>query len=196
MDVATKPFLNLKFSREDVGLPTSTLPPPTLTNPLRGVEQNTMQHPISVNVWDTETSPLHRQHFEINEERDRGQEEWTASTNRFGDAADGLTVGNFDCQRPSVDPTLSGASNVMATPTNAAAKFGQKQHVGNIPALSLTTASPIAPRHEVEPSGDELKARSWLQVLHPSTARQRRPLLLLRPPLLELPWKMVTAHRC
>ena len=48
MDADTKPFLNLKFSKEDVGLPTSTLPPPT--DPLRGVEQNTMQRPISMSV--------------------------------------------------------------------------------------------------------------------------------------------------
>ena len=47
-------FINLKFSREDMGLPTSMLPP-TLTSPLRGVEQNTMQRPICVNVWDTES---------------------------------------------------------------------------------------------------------------------------------------------
>ena len=93
MDADTKPFLNLKFSREDMGLPTSTLPP-TLMNPLRGVEQNTMQRPISVNVWDTEPSPLHCQHFE---EHEPGQKvEWTASTNGFGGAAHGLTVGNFD----------------------------------------------------------------------------------------------------
>ena len=53
MDADTKPFLNLKFSREDVGLPTPTPPPPTLTNLLKGVEQNMMQRPISVNVWDS-----------------------------------------------------------------------------------------------------------------------------------------------
>ena len=70
MDVDTKPFLNLKFSREDAGPPTSTPPPPPLTNPLRNVEQNTTQRPINVNVWDTEPSPLHRQHFE---ERKRAQ---------------------------------------------------------------------------------------------------------------------------
>jgi len=55
-----------------------------------------MQRPISVNAWDTESSLLYRQHFEVNEEPDRGQEvESTASTNGFGDAADGLTVGEL-----------------------------------------------------------------------------------------------------
>jgi len=53
MDSDTKPLLDLKLSRKDVGLPTPTLAPPTLMNPLRGVEQNMMQRPISVNVWDT-----------------------------------------------------------------------------------------------------------------------------------------------
>jgi len=68
--------------------------PPTLANPLRGVEQNMMRRPISVNVWDTESSSLHRQHFE---ERERGQKvEWLASTNRFGSATHGLTLGDFD----------------------------------------------------------------------------------------------------
>jgi len=47
--------------------------------------------------------------------------------------------------------------------------------VGNIPALNLTTARPITPWHEVEPSDDELDSprphnpRSPLQVLHPSS---------------------------
>ena len=105
-------FINLKFSREDMGLPTSMLPP-TQTSPQRGVEQNTMQRPMGVNVWDTDPSLLYCQHFEINEERDWGQEEWTASTDRFGGAAHGHTVGDFDRPPPSVDSTLSGASNVV-----------------------------------------------------------------------------------
>jgi len=41
---------------------------------LRGVEQNTMQRLINVNVWGTEPSLLHCQHLEISEEHDRGQE--------------------------------------------------------------------------------------------------------------------------
>jgi hypothetical protein len=71
---------------------------------------------------------------------------------------DGLspTSAAFDRPRPSIDSTLSGTSNVTATPTNAAAKFAQRRHAGDIPALNLTTASPIAPRHEVEPWNDEL----------------------------------------
>jgi len=141
-----------------------------------------MQRPISVNVWYTDPYPLHCQHFEVNEERDRGQEEWTASTNGFGGTAYGLNVGNLDRPKPSVGSTPSGTSNVMAALTNAAAKFGQQQHVGNIQALNLTTASPITRWHEVEPSDDELdslrshKPRSRLQVLilrARTTARQR-----------------------
>jgi len=94
MDVDTKAFLNLKLPREDMGLPTSMLLPPTLVNPLRGVEQNMMQRPISVNVWDTEPSPLHHQHFE---ECERGQKvEWLDSTNRFSSATHGPTLGDFD----------------------------------------------------------------------------------------------------
>jgi len=63
----------------------------------------------------------------------------------------------------------------MGTQTNTAAMFRQKQHVRNILALNLTTASTIAPRHEVELSDDKLdsprsyKPRSHLQVLHPSS---------------------------
>jgi len=74
---------------------------------------------------------------------------------------------DFDRPRPPISSTLSGAS--MAA---AAAKFGQK-------ALNLTTASPIAPWHEVEPSDDEInsprshKPRSRLQVLHPSSQDHR-----------------------
>jgi len=41
---------------------------------LRGVERNTVQRPRSVNVWDTKSFLLYRQHFEINEERSMGQE--------------------------------------------------------------------------------------------------------------------------
>lgn len=70
----TSPFLNLKLSRD------CRRPPPTLTRPLSSVEQNAMQRPISVKVWDIEPSPLYPQPFEINEERDWGQEvEGTAS---------------------------------------------------------------------------------------------------------------------
>jgi hypothetical protein len=49
----------------------------------------------------------------------------------------------------------------------------------NIPALNLTTASPIAPRHEVEPSDDELdsllsnKPRSRFQASRPSSENHR-----------------------
>ena len=51
--------------------------------------------------------------------------------------------------------------------------------MANIPALNLTTASPIVPRHEVEPSDNELdsprshKPRSRLQILHPSSQDHR-----------------------
>jgi len=34
-----------------------------------------MHRPMGVNVWDTYPSLLYCQHFEINEERDWGQEE-------------------------------------------------------------------------------------------------------------------------
>jgi len=142
MNADTNPFLNLKLSREDTGLPTSTLRPPTLTSPLRGVEQNTMQCSRSVNVWDTQSSLLRRRHFEINEEHGVQKVEWTASTNRFGGAVYGPTVGDFDCPRPSIDSTLSGAENVMATPTNAAAKFGQKQPVGTITSQPRVQSHP------------------------------------------------------
>ena len=84
-----------------------------------------MQRLINVNMWGIEPSLLHCQHLEISEELDRGQEvEWTASTNRFGGAVHGLTIRDFDCLRPSISFTLSGASNVMAA---ASAKFGQKR---------------------------------------------------------------------
>ena len=118
-----------------------------------GVEQKTTQRVVNVSVWDMEPSPLNRQHFET-----------TGS-------ADGLTVGELDRPRPSFESTLSGSSNVTATPTNTAAKFAQKQQTGNIPALNLTTASPIAPQHEVGPT-DELdslpshKPHSQFQVSH------------------------------
>ena len=175
MDADTKPIPILELSREGAGLPNSTSPPPTIASSLKGVEQNTMQRVVNVSVWDTEPSPLHRQHFEINEERYQGQDvEWTPATNGFSGTADGLTVGEFDRPRPSIESTISGSSNVTATPTNTAAKFAQKQHVGNIPALNLTTASPIAPRHEVGPT-DELdslpfhKPHSQFQASHTPT---------------------------
>lgn len=123
--------------------------PPAIASSSKGADQNTMERVVNVSVWDTEPSPLYRQKFETE------REEWALPTTGFSGAADGLTVGEFDRPRPSFESTLSGTSNVTATPTNTAAKFAQKQHAGNIPALNLTTASPIAPRHEVG-STDEL----------------------------------------
>ena len=141
----------VELSREGTNPPaiasslSKTINPPVIASSSKGAEHRL----VNVSVWDTEPSPLYRQHFETE------REEWALPTNGFSGAADGLTVGEFDRPRPSFESTLSGTSNVTATPTNTAAKFAQKQHAGNIPALNLTTASPIAPRHEVG-STDEL----------------------------------------
>ena len=171
---------NLKLSKEDAGLHGPTFPPLANLASLQGVGQNAMHRPMNVSVWDTESNPLYRKHVEIGEGRDRGLEvELTPPTNGLGGLADGLTVGGFDRPRPSIDSTLSGASNMTATPTNAAAKFAQNQHMVNIPALNLTTASPIAPRHEVEHYDDGLdspvskRPHSRSQASHPSSQNHR-----------------------
>ena len=140
--------------KPDTGLPGPQSPPPAIVASLDGVRQDAVQHVMNVSAFNH----LHRKYVEIDEERVRTQE-LTRPTPGFDGVVDGLTAGGFDRPRPSIDSTLSGASNVTATPTNAAAKFAQRQHAGSIPALNLTTASPVAPRHEVEFSDDELDSR-------------------------------------
>lgn len=151
-DEGAKMGAGIKSWKEDTG---PQFPPPAIVASLEGVRQGTTQRVMNVSALDIESNHLHRKHVEIDEERVRTQEIKRPTTG-FGGVADGLTAGGFDRPRPSIDSTLSGASNVTATPTNAAAKFAQRQHAGSIPALNLTTASPIAPRHEVEFSDDEL----------------------------------------
>ena len=162
-----KSIPNLKLPKEHTRLPGPTFPPPAIV----AARQDTMQRLMNGRVLDIESNHLHRENVEIDEERVRTQE-LTRPTTRFDDVANGLTVGEgFDRPRPSIDSTLSGASNVTATPTNAAAKFAQKQHAVSIPALNLTIASPIAPRHEVEPSDDEPDSR--FQSPRPSSENHR-----------------------
>jgi hypothetical protein len=181
VDVAIKSVPNLTLSKEGTRLPGLTFPPPAIVASL-GVGQDTMQRVMNESVSDIESNPLHRKRVEFDEEHVRVQElELTPPTTGFSGMADGLTVGQFDRPRPSIDSTLSRTSNVTVTPTNinAAAKFAQRQHAVNIPTLNLTTASPIAPRHEVEPSEDELdsllsnKHRSRFQASRPSSENHR-----------------------
>ena len=154
-----KSMHNLKLPKEHTRLPGPSFPPPAIVASLEGARQETLQRLMNGSVLDNESNHLHRTNVEVDEEHVRTQE-LTHHITRFGDVADGLTVGEgFDRPRPSIDSTLSGASNVTATPTNPAAKFAQRQHAVSIPALNLTIASPIAPRHEVEPSDDEPDSR-------------------------------------
>lgn len=190
VDAAFKSVPNHKLSNEDSRLPGLMSPPPAIVASLEGIGQDATQRVINVSVLDIGSNPLHRKRVEFGEEHDRVQElELTPPTTGFSSVADGLTVGRYDRPRPSIDSTLSGASNVTVTPTNAAAKFAQRQHAVNIPALNLTTASPIAPHHEVEPSDDELdsplsnKPRSQFQASRPSS-ENHNPSTPLTPTLL------------
>jgi hypothetical protein len=125
VDVAIESVPNLTLSKEGTRLPGLTFPPPAIVASL-GVGQDTMQRVMNESVLDIESNPLHRKRVEFDEEHVRVQElELTPPTTGFSGMADGLTVGQFDRPRPSIDSTLSGTSNVTVTPTNAAAKFAQ-----------------------------------------------------------------------
>ncbi len=168
---------DFKLSGEDDGPPTPTFP--AIASFLEDVERRPPQRVINVSAWDTEPSPLHRQHFEINGEYDRVQQvEWIRPKNGLGGVTDSPTLETFDRPRPSTDSTLTVASNTTATPTNTATSV-QMQHAGMIPALNLTVASPIAPQREVEISDGESdsplsrKPRSQFQPAHPSSNDHR-----------------------